>query len=62
MPSLALVCAYAKVFITVWRPFLSEFSSRFIDTTSTIGGNGSNSGGGTISFGTFLFRTFDIDV
>ncbi len=55
MPSLALVCAHTKVFIIVWRLFPSGVSGQFIGATS--GNEGSTTG-----YGTFLFRTFSIDV
>ena len=64
MPFLALVCAYAKVFMTDWHPFPSRISGRFIGTTDTTnsGSDSSSGGDGTTSFSTFLFRTFGIGV
>ncbi len=68
VPSLALVCIYANVLITVCRSSPSGVRGRFIGTTGTTGSGGSNAGGSdssdddTTSCNTFPFRTFDIGV
>ncbi len=68
MPSLALGCAHAKVFMTVWHPFPLGISGQFMSTIGitgsdgTGGGGSDSSGGGTTSFSAFLFCTLGIDV
>src|SRR6266540_3713899 len=52
VPSLALACIQAIVLMMVCHPSPSGVGGQFIDATSAIEG-----GGGTTSFGTFLFCT-----
>ena len=50
MPSLALVCIYASVLMTVCHPSPSGIGGQFIGTTNTTGGGGSGGGSGGCTF------------